>query len=120
MGETHEGLTRRDFNAQFFSQLAGKSVRFCLTRVHFTAGKFPATRHVLASGSLRDEYAAVAVVERRRDDKEIRLQPLLHARQRAVTVLELLSRSAGAKLVTSNLALPTNKRALRVGDRMGQ
>jgi hypothetical protein len=30
---------------------------------------------VFASGSLRDEYASVAVVERRRDDKEMRLQP---------------------------------------------
>jgi hypothetical protein len=30
---------------------------------------------VLASGSLRDEYASVAVVKRRRDDKEMKFQP---------------------------------------------
>src|SRR6266478_1811426 len=42
---------------------------------------------------------------------------LLHARQRAVAVLVLLSRPARARLVASDLALPTHERPLRLGRR---
>ena len=60
--QPHERATRRNLDAELFSQLTSESVRFSLARVHFATGKFPATRHVLASGSLRDEHVSVVVV----------------------------------------------------------
>jgi hypothetical protein len=66
--EAHKGAARRYFDTEFFTELARERVRLRLPRVHFATRKFPAARHMLAGGSLGDEDASVAVVERRRDD----------------------------------------------------
>src|SRR6185437_6660944 len=81
---------------------------------------------VLAGGPLRDEdtRATVGVVEQRRRDhadaclrRAVRHLRLLHARQRAVAVLVLLARAAGARLVAADLALAAHEGALSVRGR---
>jgi hypothetical protein len=74
VSEAHQGMARQDFDPEFFTELARERVRLRLSYVHFATRKFPAARHMLAGGSLGEEDASVAIVERRRDDKESRLQ----------------------------------------------
>lgn len=73
MGEAHKWVTRRDLYTKLLPKLASEGVRFGLPHVHFATRKFPPAGHVLAGRSLGDQYASVAVVESRRDDKEGRL-----------------------------------------------
>jgi hypothetical protein len=70
VSETHKGVAGHHFDTEFFTELPSERGRLRLPRVHLPARKFPAARHMLAGGSLGDEDASVAVVERRRDDKE--------------------------------------------------
>ena len=117
MSQSHEMAAGGDLDTELFAQLASEGRGLGFAGSDLPAGELPAPRHVLARGPLCDQYAPLVIKERARHHENDRAQPLLHALQRAVAMLEFLAGSARTELVAPYLTVPAHKRALRIDRR---